>query len=508
MLAAEAGGGHAKQIEKDKPGIETALGMADPKKEEAELGVVLVWNTRPQIGPHGYLTPFRRTESKGCVLFFAQQSLANPGERIDEGSLVDYRVDAGEDRLKVSNVKVKNFLSYDSRLDFTEEDIYDLRGFEYEIQDPSGPVLRFMRKTFSAKDLEDLDREPEYRSDGLTRLRDLKEDIIAERLNSIIAGPLIYDKKMFANVTLRNHTKKLLDKNPEESELRFLNRLLLEDGIASELPEAKPFPDCSMPVVQAKVLDFYTESKTGRLKWQSGVAGFDHNSFPSDSFIPKAGTKVKCRLLALWYDNDSWAYDIWGLSARNRSASTAGNRRNKPAPVPLTPPLQFDYAKKILIDAYGNPSRELPLRLADVLRAFFEHDGQDSKKLKLELSYKEIRDIYLVGRVRKKAPKATKQDMNFRLSLKTLKSKKFREDPDAYWATCWATDFRRWLKPYSLDKKGLLFRNEDGAREYYLVRTGWHATRPMVNRGEVPKKGGLDDNRLAGEAGGENVAGD
>ena len=47
--------------------------------------------------------------------------------------------------------------------------------------------------------------------------------------NIAISGPPLYDAKLFANIRLRPDTESLRQRNPQGSELRRLNRLLLED---------------------------------------------------------------------------------------------------------------------------------------------------------------------------------------------------------------------------------------------------------------------------------------
>jgi hypothetical protein len=178
--------------------------------------------------------------------------------------------------------------------------------------------------------------------------------------------------------------------------------------------------------------------------------------------------------------DDLVAYDIWQLSAVPKVS-------RKPSRVPLTPPLQFDYDQKILIDEHGNKSREMLLRLAEVLRAWFERDPNDRKKFKLELSYEKIAKLYEGGRIKKNAPDATAENINFRQSLRSSEKSKKHEDEPRYFATRFASDFRRFLKPYKISKKDL-FDNDKTHRKYFRVPSGWHETRPMVGRAEVTKR--------------------
>ena len=61
---------------------------------------------------------------------------------------------------------------------------------------------------------------------------------LVKDLNQILAGPSIYDKARFANVTLRPETEQLLRQNPSGQPLARLNKLLLEDAYPAELAKS------------------------------------------------------------------------------------------------------------------------------------------------------------------------------------------------------------------------------------------------------------------------------
>jgi hypothetical protein len=162
---------------------------------------------------------------------------------------------------------------------------------------------------------------------------------------------------------------------------------------------------------------------------------------------------------------------------------------SKKKKVKLTLPLQFDYANKILVDRDRQPSIELPLRFVDVLRAWFDHDGANQKKLKLKLSYVEIGTRYFRGRIKKKAPSgATEADITFREeALNSGKADTHAKSKEKY-ATRFATDFTRWLKTNHAVLGNELFFNDEVAQQYVIKRSGWHKTRPMINRAEETKR--------------------
>lgn len=151
-------------------------------------------------------------------------------------------------------------------------------------------------------------------------------------------------------------------------------------------------------------------------------------------------------------------------------------------------PLQFDCAKHIFIDSKKQPSRKVPLRLADVIIAWFAHDPTTPGKLKRKLSYAEIGAIYIRGRIRQKAPAtATEADLKVRLENRLKPGK-----GTASYATAFASDFTRWLKNNGVD--GIrLFDNDKGGERYLIVSVGWHPTRPIINRAEASKRRAVPD---------------
>ena len=145
------------------------------------------------------------------------------------------------------------------------------------------------------------------------------------------------------------------------------------------------------------------------------------------------------------------------------AAKSAKRPKNK-----LTPPLQFDFAKRVLVDCNKLESIQVPLTFVDVLQAWFQHQGP--KKLKLKLSYAEIGAYFLMGRREKKASEgANTQDD--------------KKNPKKY-ATRFASAFRRWLKDNHAIAAKELFHNVKAAQQYAITRDGWHKTRPMINHSE------------------------
>lgn len=61
------------------------------------------------------------------------------------------------------------------------------------------------------------------------------QDTLIEELNLILAGPCIFEKKLFAQVKLNNKTRELVEDSLRDEDLGLLNRMLLEDAYPREL---------------------------------------------------------------------------------------------------------------------------------------------------------------------------------------------------------------------------------------------------------------------------------
>lgn len=154
-------------------------------------------------------------------------------------------------------------------------------------------------------------------------------------------------------------------------------------------------------------------------------------------------------------------------------------------------PLQFDYTKKVFIDNQDQVSKKVPLRLADVINAWFAHDPTTPGKLRRQLSYAEIGAIFIRGRIRKTVPAtAAEAEIRFR-EQNFFGSGNLQKNP-ADFATRFATDFTRWLKNNGV-VGDQLFKNDKAGQRYVIVSAGWHPTRPLINRGEASKRRAASD---------------
>ena len=72
-------------------------------------------------------------------------------------------------------------------------------------------------------------------------------ELLAEDLNALISGDLVYEAARFDGVALRPDTSQLLSQNPSDpDEIQVLNRLLLEDAYRQGIPPLS-IPDSQFP---------------------------------------------------------------------------------------------------------------------------------------------------------------------------------------------------------------------------------------------------------------------
>jgi hypothetical protein len=126
---------------------------------------------------------------------------------------------------------------------FGSSDIPDLAAFAKKLADKSNPVAAFVSdqlddavKTALAA-LPATDAATPASAPGPPSSDDkAAKSALVKNLNKIISGPSIYDKSRFQSVTLRPETQALLNQNPQGRDLVHLNKLLLQDAFATELP--------------------------------------------------------------------------------------------------------------------------------------------------------------------------------------------------------------------------------------------------------------------------------
>ncbi len=113
---------------------------------------------------------------------------------------------------------------------FSVGDIRDLGQFAYRLMMPWNALYAFLQGMLSKTTLHSLSN---YRISGSDP--GMVETALIRDLNSLIAGPVIYESQRFNGVNLRPQTKQLLEKNPQGEDVKVLNRFLLEDACPQEI---------------------------------------------------------------------------------------------------------------------------------------------------------------------------------------------------------------------------------------------------------------------------------
>jgi uncharacterized membrane protein len=109
-------------------------------------------------------------------------------------------------------------------------DLKDTQSLAVKLMRPSDAVSHFLQQQLSPA--------------GRSRLEDLSQAggspeglraALADSLNTIIKGPLIFESKRFVQVQRSAETERLLAQNAQSETLAYLNRLLIEDAYPQEI---------------------------------------------------------------------------------------------------------------------------------------------------------------------------------------------------------------------------------------------------------------------------------
>jgi hypothetical protein len=109
-------------------------------------------------------------------------------------------------------------------------DITNLVSLAKKLRDNADPVAEFLGRQLTSAESKAL---AHYRGPG-PRAYICRTNLVGA-LNRIIGGPDIYDAALLKSVTLRDTTASLRREKPEGSDLKRLNRALLEDAFPGEL---------------------------------------------------------------------------------------------------------------------------------------------------------------------------------------------------------------------------------------------------------------------------------
>jgi len=132
---------------------------------------------------------------------------------------------------------------------FEDADILDLTSLMKRLRAPSlHPALAILWDKFTDEERQRLSEfrtvpdavEMTYSPSEVTK-NQVKGSIIA-RLNEIMDGPNFHTPERFAGISLRRRTEELLRREPTGPNLKYLNRLMLEDLCPAELARRQAYP--------------------------------------------------------------------------------------------------------------------------------------------------------------------------------------------------------------------------------------------------------------------------
>jgi hypothetical protein len=113
---------------------------------------------------------------------------------------------------------------------FSFADITNLASFAIKLKAKADPISVLVENQLTSDERKAL---ANYHGPG-PKAYILRTNLVAA-LNRIVGGPDIYEAALFKGVTLRESTISLRDEKPDDSDLRRLNRALLEDAYPAEL---------------------------------------------------------------------------------------------------------------------------------------------------------------------------------------------------------------------------------------------------------------------------------
>jgi fucose permease len=113
---------------------------------------------------------------------------------------------------------------------FSSAEVVDIASLAGKLKKSERPFDTWLKNQLSPATQELLANRQDQNSD-----KELQKALLQDFNKTIIPNSFIFEQERFSNITLRNETKKLIEQSPHGSNLKRLNRLLLEDAYPSEL---------------------------------------------------------------------------------------------------------------------------------------------------------------------------------------------------------------------------------------------------------------------------------
>lgn len=165
-------------------------------------------------------------------------------------------------------------------LQFLLADFRDAKNLVIKLRDSANPLTQYLRAQLSGATQEQL-----AAYDGLSAVPESLQEAIIAGLNQLLNGPVIFERKRFAGVTLKRETlikgliklkDSLIDLEPKGDGPVCLNRLLFEDAYPQELAKSRRAEwDGWVFLAQAatkKVIREWEDWKTLRAEWNEKPA--------------------------------------------------------------------------------------------------------------------------------------------------------------------------------------------------------------------------------------------
>jgi len=117
---------------------------------------------------------------------------------------------------------------------FSKDDFLDLGALGAQLKQPGNAVAAYVSTNLLAGTVAWLAKYPASGPEAEPVQTNLVQSL-AGSLNTLVAGPALYDTRRFAGVALNPETQTLLGQHPAGDALAHLNRLLLDDAFPREL---------------------------------------------------------------------------------------------------------------------------------------------------------------------------------------------------------------------------------------------------------------------------------
>lgn len=126
-------------------------------------------------------------------------------------------------------------------LELSWQDIINLHNLEIKFHEPKGPLSQYIQNQFKSDTIQLLNSSfPNSYSSAYAYfdLDKILNNKILNELNRLLNDPNLFEEKRFEHVAINEKIRKMIDNKPEGKDLRYLNRLLLEEAYPKEIAKS------------------------------------------------------------------------------------------------------------------------------------------------------------------------------------------------------------------------------------------------------------------------------